>query len=258
MNAPGYEPGTLGDRQPLHPRWQPLLRARTSSAACATPWPMRATASRPAPGTSRALDLAAARGAGHRLLHAARAGRRTATARPDRGRLRACAAADPEPLQGRRRRRSRTCSRPRRSWRPRAPRPRTPACVAPRPNMPSRCWWGGRPSAFSIAARAAPTPWRRCRSVDPGLPSQLLERRPDVAAAERRVAAANANIGVARAAYFPSLQPVRVRRLPEHAELATGCTRPSQFWSLGPQAVLTLFDGGPAPGPVRAGARRLR
>ena len=79
--------------------------------------------------------------------------------------------------------------------------------------------------------------------VDPGLPSQLLERRPDVAAAERRVASANANIGVARAAYFPVFTLSGAAGV-ESTAAGTWFTAPSRFWSLGPQALLTLFDAG--------------
>src|SRR6266850_2390285 len=61
---------------------------------------------------------------------------------------------------------------------------------------------GKAPAEFSIAAAPLAVTMPR---VPAGLPSELLERRPDVAAAERRVAAANAQIGVAKAAYFPSL-----------------------------------------------------
>ena len=79
--------------------------------------------------------------------------------------------------------------------------------------------------------------------VDPGLPSQLLERRPDVAAAERRVAAANAGIGVARAAYFPVFT-LSAGAGQESTQSSNWLSAPSRFWSVGPQGVLTVFDAG--------------
>ena len=79
--------------------------------------------------------------------------------------------------------------------------------------------------------------------VDPGLPSQLLERRPDVAAAERRVAAANAAIGVARAAYFPVFSLFGSAGQ-ESTQSSNWLAAPSRYWSIGPQGVLTVFDAG--------------
>jgi NodT family efflux transporter outer membrane factor (OMF) lipoprotein len=76
-----------------------------------------------------------------------------------------------------------------------------------------------------------------------GLPSQLLERRPDIASAERLVAQANAEIGVARAAYFPTVTLSAAAGL-ESTSFTNWFTWPSRFFSIGPAAAETLFDAG--------------
>jgi NodT family efflux transporter outer membrane factor (OMF) lipoprotein len=76
-----------------------------------------------------------------------------------------------------------------------------------------------------------------------GVPSQLLERRPDIAAAERLVAQANAQIGIARAAYFPTVTLSAAAGL-ESTSFAKWFTWPSRFFSIGPSAAETLFDAG--------------
>jgi NodT family efflux transporter outer membrane factor (OMF) lipoprotein len=101
---------------------------------------------------------------------------------------------------------------------------------------------GQEASSFSIAARSEET-FRPLPAIDPGLPSQLLERRPDVAAAERRVAASNANIGVARAAFFPVFSLTGSAGW-QGTTSSNWLTAPAQFWSIGPAAVLNLFNGG--------------
>src|SRR5260221_7194179 len=79
--------------------------------------------------------------------------------------------------------------------------------------------------------------------VPPGVPSTLLERRPDVAAAERRMAAANARIGVAEAAYFPALSLNGAAGFASDS-LKTLFSAPSRFWSIGAGLADTLLDFG--------------
>jgi len=99
---------------------------------------------------------------------------------------------------------------------------------------------GKPPSDLSIPAlpNQSPPP---ASSV--GIPSALLERRPDVAAAERQVAAANEQIGIAKAAFYPSLAFSASAGLQTTAILDL-FTWPSRFWSVGPQLAETLFDAG--------------
>jgi NodT family efflux transporter outer membrane factor (OMF) lipoprotein len=101
---------------------------------------------------------------------------------------------------------------------------------------------GENPSNFALPVNPLPasiTP----PAIDPGLPSALLERRPDVAEAERRVVAANAQIGVARAAYFPRFTLTGSGGYNSvHSD--NWIAAPSLFWSIGPQVTLPIFEGG--------------
>src|SRR6204780_4653656 len=102
---------------------------------------------------------------------------------------------------------------------------------------------GKPPAAFSLP----PTPLNiqppELPSVPVVLPAQLLERRPDIAAAERRMAAANEQIGIARAAYFPTLNLAALAGL-EGSSLLNWFNWPSRFWAVGASMSETLFDGG--------------
>ena len=80
-------------------------------------------------------------------------------------------------------------------------------------------------------------------AIPVGVPSQLLERRPDIASIERRVAEANEQIGIARAAYFPSLVLGATGGL-EGNTITNWLTWPSRFWAVGPTLAETLFDAG--------------
>jgi NodT family efflux transporter outer membrane factor (OMF) lipoprotein len=99
---------------------------------------------------------------------------------------------------------------------------------------------GQQPASFSLGPSSMRTD---VPTVPAGIPSTMLERRPDVAEAERRVAAANAQIGVAKSAYFPSLTL-------SGSDQYTGRTWsklfdvPNRIWSLGPSLADTLIDGG--------------
>jgi len=83
----------------------------------------------------------------------------------------------------------------------------------------------------------------RAPEVPLQLPSELLQRRPDIAAAERRVAAANSQIGVAQAAFFPSLTLSASAGL-RGSSLSDLIDSPARVWSLGPQLAMALFDAG--------------
>ncbi len=107
---------------------------------------------------------------------------------------------------------------------------------------------GKPPTDFSVdnieSNAGAAVDWKVAMPAFPvGLPSTLLERRPDIAAAERRAASANAQIGVAKAAYFPTLSLTGSAGFSSPA-LANWISAPNRFWSLGPQLAETLFDFG--------------
>jgi NodT family efflux transporter outer membrane factor (OMF) lipoprotein len=99
---------------------------------------------------------------------------------------------------------------------------------------------GKPPAEFSLAPLplTAPPP-----SIPVSVPSELLERRPDIAAAERRVAAANAQIGVAKSAYYPLISLGGSGGF-ESSSITTLLTGPSGLWSVGGSAVMTVFDVG--------------
>lgn len=99
---------------------------------------------------------------------------------------------------------------------------------------------GDSAARFSMAAQTAEI---GLPQVPASVPSTLLQRRPDIAAAERRVAAANARIGVARAAYFPSLTLSAMGGL-QSADYAGMLALPNRYWAIGPTLFETIFDGG--------------
>ncbi|WP_321817223.1 MULTISPECIES: efflux transporter outer membrane subunit [unclassified Paraburkholderia] len=110
-------------------------------------------------------------------------------------------------------------------------------------------------SIFSLPAVSGAQGGFRLPEIPAGLPSQLIERRPDIAAAERRVAAANAQIGAAHAAFFPDLVLSATAGL-ESSVFSPWLSAPSLFWALGPQLVGTIFDGGKRTATLHAATAR--
>jgi NodT family efflux transporter outer membrane factor (OMF) lipoprotein len=99
---------------------------------------------------------------------------------------------------------------------------------------------GDSPSRFTLEPRLAAI---NLPAIPVGVPSALLQRRPDIAAAQRRIIASNAQIGVARAAYFPA---ITLSATAGYQDSGSGSffTTPNLFWSIGPSLLLTLFDAG--------------
>lgn len=99
---------------------------------------------------------------------------------------------------------------------------------------------GKPPADFSLPPLPLTTP---PPPIPVGVPSELLERRPDIAASERRVASANAQVGLATAAYYPLLNITAGGGL-ESGSITTLLQGPSLLWSAGPSALVTIFDVG--------------
>jgi NodT family efflux transporter outer membrane factor (OMF) lipoprotein len=95
-------------------------------------------------------------------------------------------------------------------------------------------------STFSLPAKSQPT---NPPKIPVGVPSELLERRPDIAAAERSMAQANAQIGVAKTAYFPTILLSATGGF-GNSSASSWFTWPSRFWSVGPSLAETIFDAG--------------
>jgi len=99
---------------------------------------------------------------------------------------------------------------------------------------------GQAPSGFSLAET---TTVPALPQIPLSLPSQLLERRPDIASAERAIIAANANIGGAKAAYYPDFS-LSLQGGYSSSQYQDWISVPNRFWSVGPKGSLPLFDGG--------------
>jgi len=99
---------------------------------------------------------------------------------------------------------------------------------------------GQPPSTFSLPSAAVLTP---PPAIPPGVPAQLLERRPDIASAERLMAAANANVGLTRTAFFPTIALTAEGGF-ESGSFVNWLSWPNRFWAIGVSAAQTIFDFG--------------
>jgi NodT family efflux transporter outer membrane factor (OMF) lipoprotein len=99
---------------------------------------------------------------------------------------------------------------------------------------------GKTPADFSLPPLPLTTP---PPPIPVGVPSELLERRPDISAAERRVASANAQVGLAKTAYYPLVNILGTGGF-ESGSITTLLQGPSALWSIGASVVATVFDGG--------------
>jgi NodT family efflux transporter outer membrane factor (OMF) lipoprotein len=99
------------------------------------------------------------------------------------------------------------------------------------------------PAKFSLPAAPLNAQTPTLSAIPVSLPAQLLERRPDIAAAERRMAAANEQIGIAKAAYYPTLNLSAAAGF-EGSSLLNWLNWPSRFWAVGPSLSETVFDAG--------------
>src|SRR5271163_3279216 len=102
---------------------------------------------------------------------------------------------------------------------------------------------GKPPANFSLARSPIDLHTPAIPGIPQVLPSALLERRPDIAASERRMAAANEQIGIAQAAYYPTLSLTAIAGM-EGTSALNWFSWPSRFWAVGPSMSETLFDGG--------------
>lgn len=102
---------------------------------------------------------------------------------------------------------------------------------------------GKPPASFSLPPSPIDLETPAIPAIPPVLPSELLERRPDIAASERRMAAANEQIGVAQAAYYPTLNLSALAGF-QATSASDWFNWPSRFWAVGPSLSETLFDAG--------------
>jgi multidrug efflux system outer membrane protein len=114
---------------------------------------------------------------------------------------------------------------------------------------------GSPASDFKIARR--PLTETRMPNIPPGLPSALLERRPDVAEAERQLASANARVGVAVAAFFPVIKLTGAGGF-ESADAGDLFDWQSRIWQIGPSITFPIFEGGRNMAKLRAAQARYR